>query len=165
MRGKSIPRIAALGVLLALAAQPVWAETESEEAAEWAEEGRHGLGLFLGVTAKEGDAGPSTGIDYEYRLNEMFGIGGVLELTFADFREGIAGVPIYWHAWRELKLVVAPGIEFTPPLDGTGEFLLRVGGEYGFGAPRGFDIAPALYFDFTSKAAAYVFGATVAKTF
>ena len=154
-----------LGGLLALSAQPAMTqEAEHEKGEEWAEEGRHELGLFLGITTKEGDTGISVGLDYEYRLSRLFGIGGVAEYTGADFREGLLGVPFYWHAWRELKLVAAPSVEIEPA-ERSGEFVVRLGGEYGFPVRSGIEIAPALYFDVSSEDVAVVVGATVATSF
>jgi hypothetical protein len=94
MKNKAIGCVVAVCTTLALAAQPVMAqEAEGEDAAEWAEEGRHELGVFLGITDKKSDTGFSVGLDYEYRLSRMFGIGGLLEYTGSDFRDGIVAVP------------------------------------------------------------------------
>ena len=94
MKSKTIGCVVAVCTTLALATQPLLAqEAEGENAAEWAEEGRHELGLFLGVTDKKGDTGFSAGLDYEYRLSRRFGIGGLLEYTGSDFRDGVVGVP------------------------------------------------------------------------
>jgi hypothetical protein len=50
---------------------------------EWAEDGRNHLAVFVGFTDGRGDAGPSLGLDYEYRLSRLFGIGGTIEYTAA----------------------------------------------------------------------------------
>ena len=165
MKNKTIGCVVAVCTTLALAAQAVLArEAESQKDAEWAEKERHELGLFLGVTDQKSDTGFSVGLDYEYRLSRMFGIGGLLEYTGSDFRDGIVAVPFYVHPWKELKLVAAPGIEIEAE-DGSEEFLVRVGAEYGFDVRRGFEIAPALYFDFTSEDVAIVAGAAIARSF
>ena len=165
MRLPVICSVLLLGGLLAFSAQPAMAqEAEHENGEEWAEEGRHELGLFLGITTKEGETGVSVGLDYEYRLSRLFGIGGVAEYTGADFREGLLGVPFYWHAWKELKLVAAPAVEIEPA-ERSGEFVVRLGGEYGFPVRSGTEIAPALYFDVSSEDVAVVVGATVATSF
>ena len=165
MRLPVIFRVLLLGGLLALSAQPAMTqEAEHEKGEEWAEEGRHELGLFLGITSKEGDTGVSVGLDYEYRLSRLFGIGGVAEYTGADFREGLLGVPFYWHAWKELKLVAAPAVEIEPA-ERSSDFVVRLGGEYGFPVRSGIEIAPALYFDVSSEDVAVVVGATVATSF
>jgi hypothetical protein len=82
----------------------------------------------------------------------------------ADFREGLVGVPFYWHAWKELKLVAAPTFEIEPA-ERSSEFVVRVGGEYGFSVQSRLEIAPALYFDVSSEDVALVVGAAVASSF
>ena len=136
------------------------AEKETEE---WAEEGQNELGLFLGETRRDGEGGFSVGLDYERRLSRRIGIGGVLEHTGGDLRDGIAGVPVCWHPWRELKILIAPGVEFSQ--DESDEFLVRLGAEYGFDVGKGFEIAPALNFDRTSGETSVVYGVSLAKSF
>ena len=113
----SIGCIACLCALLAmaLAQQPIRAagdESAQGKAEEWAEEGRNDLGLFLGVTDSDGDSGFSVGLDYERRLSRGFGIGGVIEYTGNDYRYGLVAASCRWHAWKELKLLAAPALNF-----------------------------------------------------
>ncbi|MCK5405927.1 MAG: hypothetical protein KAJ37_00675 [Candidatus Krumholzibacteria bacterium] len=164
MKNKTIGGFVAVCTLLALASQPVWAEPDAEAVPEWAEEGRNELGLFLGAADSEGEWGASVGLDYEYRLSRLFGIGGLLEYTGADFRDGVAAVPFYLHPWKELKLVAAPGVN-VKPAERIGRGLVRIGAEYGFDVRRGFEIAPAVYVDFTSEDVTIVFGAAIARSF
>jgi hypothetical protein len=63
-----------------------------------------------------------------------------------------------------LKILAAPGVEVERE-DGSDGFLFRVGAEYGFGIGKGFEIAPALNFDFTSDETAIVWGLAFAKKF
>jgi len=44
-------------------------------------------------------------------------------------------------------------------------FLFRIGAEYGFAIGKGFEIAPALNFDFTDEETAVVYGLGFAKKF
>jgi hypothetical protein len=137
---------------------------EEQQDPEWAEEGRNELALFLGGARSGDENGFSVGLDYERRLNRRFGIGGVAESTGGDFRDGIVGIPLCWHPWKELKLLAAPGVEFAPS-ERSDEFLVRFGGEYGFDIGKGFEIAPSLYFDFTREERTVVLGASFAKRF
>ena len=115
---------------------------------DWARDGRNELGIFAGVTSGAGDVGPSLGLDYEYRLNRHFGIGGFIELTGADFRDGVIGVPFFWHVWGDLTLLAAPGVEIESD-SSSASALLRLGGEYGFEMGKGWEVVPGLYFDFS----------------
>jgi len=139
-------------------------DTAQGEAMEWAEEGRNDLGLFLGVTDSDGENGFSVGLDYERRLSRGFGIGGVIEYTGNDYRDGIVAASFNWHAWKELKLLAAPGVEVNRA-DGSDAFLFRIGAEYGFAIGKGFEIAPALNFDFTSDETSVVYGLSFARKF
>jgi hypothetical protein len=60
--------------------------------------------------------------------------------------------------------VAAPAVEIDP-VDREGNFLVRIGASYGFSAGSRFEIAPALYLDFTSEDVAIVAGATFARKF
>jgi hypothetical protein len=163
----SIGCIVCLCVLLPLAPQPVWAagqETPQGKTEEWAADGRNDLSLFIGVTSSDGESGPSVGLDYERRLSRRFGIGGVIEYTGLDFREGVAAVSLNWHSWKELTLLAAVGVEVERE-DGSDAFLFRVGAEYGFALGKGFEIAPALNVDFTGDETAVVYGLGFAKKF
>jgi hypothetical protein len=179
MTAKAFGRIVRLAALLALVtmlmltgAPPAFAQTEdpvgekSEDAEveDWAADGRNEAGVFLGATGREGEWGFSVGFDYEFRLTRLFGIGGVIEWTGADFREGIAAVPFILHPWHELKLIAAPGIEITPEYEET-NFLVRAGAEYGFDVGYGYELAPALYADITSGEVAVVIGGVLAWKF
>jgi hypothetical protein len=156
-----------LCALLALAPQPIRAagdESAQDKGEEWAEDGRNDLSLFLGVTDSDGDKGFSVGLDYERRFSRGFGIGGVIEYTGNDYRDGVVAASFNWHAWKELKLLAAPGMEIDRAND-RGRFLLRIGAEYGFAIGKGFEIAPALNFDFTSDENSVVYGLSFARTF
>ena len=165
---KAIGWFGAIFAILMIVCQPALVlgdEPENSDEAEWVSEGPHEVGLFLGVTDKDGDLGTSIGIDYEYRFHEMFGIGGLLEYTGSDFREGVACVPFFWHPWRELAFVGAPGIEMDAA-DGTDSFLVRVGVEYGFAIGSGYKLVPEANFDFTrDEDTVVVIGASIARSF
>lgn len=131
---------------------------------EWAEDGRNELAVFAGFTRSDADDGPSLGLDYEHRLTRLFGIGGTLEWTGADMREGVIAVAFDFHVWKELKLFVATGAEIETE-DETDEFLVRLGIEYGFDIGKKWEIAPSLNFDVTSDENAIVLGAAFARSF
>ena len=76
-------------------------------------------------------------------------------------QRGLAGRIISRLEARGLKLVGAPGIEFAT--SGSDDFLVRLGGEYGFEIGRGFELAPALYVDVTEEDTALVYGVSFAK--
>ena len=134
-------------------------DTDEKSLKDW----NHAVGWFIGITAKDNDWGPSTGIEYEHRLGDRFGIAGVLEWTWADFREGIVALAFVWRPGGELRLVGAPGFN-VKPRGGEGEFNFRIGGDYVIPVGGGYAIGPGLYVDISSVVA-IVAGLGFAKTF
>ena len=79
-----------LFIFLFLVAMPpgiVIAESEQEEHAEV--HLRHRLELFLGNSHEDHKDGFSAGLAYEYRLNQILGIGGLVEYAGGDLRSGL----------------------------------------------------------------------------
>ena len=152
-------------MLLPFSAQTVVAQ---DEETEWAEDGRHRIGVFAGATFADSEVGPSIGLDYQYRLDRIFGIGGGVEYTGADFREGIIVATAYWRPWssepwKDVTVYASAGTDLQPA-DKTRSFLIRIGAEYGFALSNGYEIAPAFNIDFTDEVA-YVIGAALIKAF
>jgi len=155
-------------LILALAGgSPVWAESnDAREGSgpQWAEDGRNEIAIYLGITDVAGDSGPSLGLDYEYRFSRLFGLGGTIEWTGADLRDGLVVVSFDWHVWKEMKVFIAPGVEIEGR-DGSDLFAVRIGIEYGFDIGKGWEVAPGLSFDFTSEDTALVVGAAFGTKF
>jgi len=167
VRNVSIACLLGIVLLMPAGAQSARAaedELSSGGVEEWTEEGLNTLSLFVGAARWKGDHGFSLGLDYERRLSRRFGVGGLIEYTGQDFRAGIAVATCYWHAWRELKLMGSAGMEAERE-DGSHAFLLRVGVEYGFSMGKGFEVAPAVFYDYTHDAEAVVYGLGFAKKF
>jgi cytochrome c oxidase subunit 1 len=88
------------GVLLCLLIAVFWVMMPDQVRAEEAErdrkketpEHRHGVELFLGNTHNDGENGFSIGLTYEYRLSELFGIGGLTGLFL-----GAAATDVHLH--------------------------------------------------------------------
>lgn len=162
--GSHLKLLLLLIVVMSVTVPSTGAAAEGEEA-EWAEEGRNSLGLFLGAAMRDDDVNFSLGVDYELRLSRLFGIGAVGEWTAGDLREGILAAGVAWHAWRTLKVIAVAGVEVTPS-EREDEFLARVGADYGFPVgERGYEIKPAVYVDFAGEEVTYVLGALVCRSF
>jgi hypothetical protein len=74
---------------------------------------RNHLALFTGATTNfEHESTDFTiGVDYEYRVNDTFGIGLLGEIVYAEHKETIVGVPFFIHMKSSpLKFVLAPGV-------------------------------------------------------
>jgi hypothetical protein len=149
----------------ALAVFPAMAETDHVEPPHGLESGHYHknvLGVFAGVThAGRRKNAPALGIEYERRISESFGIGGVAEYTAGDAEVWVALIPFSYrvHHW---KFYVAPGIEDGH--HGTEE-LVRLGGEYAFHLSGGWEIAPQVNVDIVDGEDVWVFGLVFARGF
>jgi hypothetical protein len=109
--------------------------------------------LFLGVTQGL-ESGAKTyfslGVDEEYRLDEMWGVGGLAELVFATgYTQTIIGVPVFAH-FGDAKVLAAPAYEFyTLAGESKAYFLFRIGGGYDFHA-NSISITPGVNLDFVN---------------
>ncbi len=110
--------------------------------------------LFLGNTHEDGEDGFSFGLIYEYRWNELFGVGGFWEYAAGDFDKWSVGLPLFIHPYKGFRFVVAPGLDHK---DSENEFLFRTGiaYEFEFGS---WAIAPEFNVDFVDGEEALVYG-------
>jgi hypothetical protein len=123
---------------------------------------RHNLNLLVRYTFDDSEKGLTTGLEYEYRFHRRFGIGGMLEYIAGDINVSLAGVMVNVHPWRELVLVIGPGIEFDSAEHDT---FLRVGALYEFKAGPVF-IGPAVIVDtFRDEGHALIVGGQVGVKF
>ena len=121
----------------------------------------HTFGVFTGfATEGKRESGPALGLEYEYRLSSSFGVGGVAEYTFGDLDTLVLAMPFAYHGgpW---KFYVGPGLE---RVEGNNEFLVRIGGEYGF--HRGdWEISPQIDIDFVDGEQVFILGVTFLRGF
>lgn len=122
----------------------------------------HTLGVFVGDTSEDRrNQGLTLGLEYEYRVNERFGLGAIIEHVAGDLDTNVAVLPLAWHRgpW---KLYAGPGLEKSK--EESAEFLLRVGLEYGFhfGA---YELSPQVDVDFVDGEHLLIFGVTLARPF
>ncbi len=122
----------------------------------------HTLGVFLGDTTEtRRNQGFTLGLEYEYRLSETFGVGAIVEHVGGDFDTNVAVLPLAYHRgpW---KLYAGPGIEDSE--EAGGEFLVRVGLEYGFHVGN-YELSPQIDVDFVDNEHLFIFGITVGGLF
>jgi len=123
---------------------------------------RHHVALFLGNTQDGSENGFSVGIDYEYRLTELFGIGGLVEYADGDFDSWVAAIPLFIHPYKGFVLLVAPGLEYE---DSEDEFLVRTGIAYEIEFGEKWTISPELNVDFVDGEEKFVYGVSVGLKF
>ena len=133
------------------------AEESANGGKEKGMENRHAMELFIGNTHDDGEDGATIGLSYEYRLNQLFGIGGLAEYAGMENREWVALVPIFWHPYKEWRFVGAPGMEFDKDEDDV-SFIFRVGTAYEFEIHERWSMTPEVNVDFVDRSPVFVYG-------
>ncbi|MEM8799801.1 MAG: hypothetical protein AAGF15_06950 [Pseudomonadota bacterium] len=124
---------------------------------EYEPETPHHISIVVGGTyvVEPDELGFTVGVDYEYRLNRLIGLGFVVERAFGEIDSttvlGVADI----HVWRGFAFQVGPGFE---RIDGETFALGRLGGLYEFEVGSGFTIAPQAHYDISGGEDAIVFG-------
>lgn len=146
---------------------PAFATEEVEEAGEtpeWAEEGRNHVALFLGAASNEEETAAALGFDYFYRASRVVSVGGFVEFTGGESREGLLGALLVFHVARRVNVYGAPCVEYDRK-DGSSGFAFRIGAEYTFPLGKGFEIAPSLNYDMSDQENTWVYGLVLGKNF
>jgi len=140
------------------------AEQVSEEMHGTEEElGKHALAIFAGATHEHHDNHETFGIEYSYRLNKDWSVGGVIER--ADRKKSSTLAIAFAHWWPYKELFVGAGIGRKDPSD-TREKTIRATLGYEFEFGEGWAIAPQLNLDFIEdNETEEVFGIAIGKRF
>jgi len=128
---------------------------------------KHIVGVFLGLTSGNGHSDKTIGLEYEYRFDEMFGVGVVVE-HIPDAHGG-DGASLYMgqvhlHPYKDLRLSGGYGREKVHHEGTHAEDVLRLGVAYDFHFD-GFGIAPTFNLDWIDGHTSKVFGIVVNKGF
>lgn len=119
----------------------------------------HHLALFVGVTEAEHhhetEREATFGIDYEYRFNEHFGLGGLVDYAGGDIDATVVAVALFIHPFAQAKILIAPGLEIH---DGYEEELLRAGVGWDFHLGESFTLTPTFAIDFVDGEEIKVYG-------
>ena len=132
--------------------------------AEEEHSGKHHLSLLLAGTnvPTEDENAFTLGIDYEYRVNSLLGVGVVAEQAFGEIDATTLLAVADIHIWRGFAIQTGPGVEF---LDDETFAIGRIGGLYEFELGDGFTVSPQLHYDISSGADAIVFGLAIGRAF
>ena len=133
---------------------------ESGEEFDWREHPHHISVLFAGAFEQD-ESAPSVGLDYEYRVSEFLGLGGVAERAFGDIDATTLLAVADLHLTRQFIIQTGPGVEF---LEGEAEAAYRMGVLYEFEG-RGYTISPQLHYDWVSGEDSVVAGIAVGYGF
>jgi len=119
------------------------AQTPANYPVEEEEETSNEIALFLGLTTNKDATAATFGIDYQYKLSPLAGIGLVIDHAAGDIKSTIVAPGLFLHllSW---EFTIAPGVEFV---DDETKFVFRTGVEYEIKLPY-FSISPAINLDF-----------------
>ena len=90
------------------------------------------------------------GIEYEYRLSKLAGVGAFADTTFGGFDQAALGAVANFHPRGRWKLLTGLGVERKIGGD-KNKALLRIGAAYEFHVGNG-TIAPVIVYDFLEDA-------------
>ena len=136
MKYKQIILATAL-LLFVLLPGNIWGQEKKE-----APESKSDISLFLGATSGSEDTAFTIGVDYQYRISNVFGVGAILDHASGDIKSTLVAPALFLHV-KNLSFTVAPGAEFS---DDETTMVLRVVAEYEFELSR-FSISPAIFYD------------------
>ncbi|RZO64188.1 MAG: hypothetical protein EVA70_08580 [Parvularculaceae bacterium] len=136
----------------------------AQENLESEEESPHHVSVVLGGThvASEDLTAFTVGIDYEYRVNRLLGLGFVVERAFGEIDATTVLAVADIHIWRGLAVQAGPGIEFV----GNEEVAVgRIGTLYEVTLDSGYTISPQLHYDISAEEDSLVFGIAIGRVF
>ena len=108
------------------------------------EHAKHALAAFLGVTREHGENLETLGIEYSYRINKSWSVGGVIERAEREKDSTLA--ILFGHLWPYKGLFLGAGVGRKDPGDER-ENVLRGTIGYEFELGRNWSIAPQANLD------------------
>ena len=131
---------------------------------EFDEERRHHLSAVLGGTTlfDAEETAFTLGIDYEYRINELIGVGGVVEYAFGDIEATTLLAVADIHLWKGLAVQVGPGVEW---INDETFAIGRVGLLYEVELEHHFTVSPQIHYDISEFEDSLVFGISIGRAF
>lgn len=109
------------------------------------EHGPNHISLFVGHTDfSEHGNGETVGIDYEYRVSQLLGLGSVVEYAFGSLDALTVLAVADIHLTDEFIIQVGPGYEYTSEHE---FFVSRLGALYEF-RYNGYTFSPQFHFDY-----------------
>jgi len=127
------------------------------------EEERHHISVFTGATdiINHAESAFTLGIDYEFRINRLVGLGFIAERAFGDIDATTLFAVTDIHLWRGLVTQLGAGFESS---HGETYFAARIGALYEIEISGGFTFAPQFHYDF-SEEDSLVFGLSIGRAF
>lgn len=120
-------------------------QAESDSALEHAVHGPHHLSVLFADTHVSGEGdGFTFGIDYEYRVSKLFGVGAVVEKVYGELEATTVLAVADIHFQHGLIVQVGPGFERRHDEN---VFVARIGMLYEFELEK-LTLSPQLHWDY-----------------
>ena len=120
------------------------------------------VSAYLGGAFEGGDEGVLIGADYEYRVKQGIGLGGLIEYAGGQLDSTTLAAAVYLHPEDTVRLVVATGFENQR---GSTDFLLRLGVSTEFPMENDFSLEPRFAVDFVDGDHKLVFAVGITLSF
>lgn len=131
---------------------------------------KHHVAIFNGATTVSSHeiTAYTIGVDYEYRISNLLGMGVIGELINTESNEFVTGISVIAHPIKGLKFVAAPLIVYCVPhqtdehhvdthhIEREANLFFRIGAGYDFHLGK-FSVGPSINYDF-GKAQAISYG-------
>jgi hypothetical protein len=141
-----------------------WCAEHGDEVSESEHQShKHHVAIFLGNTHDyHGNDAFTVGVDYEYRLTDLFGIGGVIDHAGGNINSTVVGGGLFTHPWKDLRLATILGNEHQ---NDHNELLVRLGVSYDFHTEK-WILTPVINVDLLESGHQnWVYGVAVGKAF
>ncbi|MEO1406917.1 MAG: hypothetical protein AAFV54_10565 [Pseudomonadota bacterium] len=135
---------------------------------EFEEDRRQHVSVVIGGTTipSADETAFTIGVDYEYRLNRLIGVGAVVEHAVGGIDATTLLAVADIHIWKGLAVQVGPGVEFIDEGEDHETFAIgRIGALYEIEIAERFTIAPQAHYDISSGEDAFVFGVALGVGF
>lgn len=126
--------------------------------------GGHGYhaGVFMGATQTHGKTHATVGVDIEKRMTDTLGLGLIIDSFVKAPGQAIFALGFFYHPTEHLKLILAPGSEFS---HGTSQSVLRLGLGYDWHFSNGLSVGPSVSNDILRSDSAQVYGISIGYGF
>jgi hypothetical protein len=127
----------------------------------------HFPGVFVGYTNAADETHFTYGLEYEYKFNQTWGVGGVYEkVDDAHHGDGVTVkvAELFYHPLNNIRLGVGVGEEKIGGAHPHTEDLYRLTASYDYHIGD-FGLAPTIAVDFIDGEKAYVFGVAFIRPF
>lgn len=123
---------------------------------------KHHVTAFLGNTTNyKGQNAFTVGLDYEYRLDQLWGLAALFDNAGDGIQTTVIAVGAILHPVGGLKLQAAPGLDFHGSKE---EFVIRFGVLYDFQVGN-WTLGPAAYLDVLEAKESLIFGMSFGRGF